>query len=268
MTMGAVEIDGLSVVYEWAGAGPPLVLLHGAISDARAWRRQLEALRDEFTIVAWDAPGAGRSAPVQQPFGMAEWADVLAGLLRALELGPAHVLGLSWGGSVALELYARHPEAVASLILADSYAGWKGSLPPDECAARLAMALETSAMPPDELAARWLPSLLSDGASPELADDVVAIIADFPPGGLRLMARAMADADLRAVLPTIRVPTLLLWGEHDVRSPLSVAEAMHAAIPGSRLVVIPDAGHESNLEQPERFNAAVRAFCGAQRRNE
>jgi pimeloyl-ACP methyl ester carboxylesterase len=192
---------------------------------------------------------------------MADWADVLARFLDALELGPAHVLGISWGGSLALELYARHPGRVASLILADTYAGWKGSLPAKVCAQRLEMALETSAMPPEELVARWLPELVSDSAPPELERDLAAIVADFHPAGVRLMAHAMAEADLRPVLPEIRVPTLLLWGEQDERSPPTVAEAMRAAIPDARLSLIPGAGHDSNMEEPERFNADVRAFC-------
>lgn len=237
------------------------MLLHGAIADARVWRRQMEELSDEFTVVAWDAPGAGRSSDPPEPFGMAEWADALAGFLGALELGPAHVLGLSWGGSLALELFSRHPEAAASLILADTYAGWKGSLPAAECAERLDMALHTSTMPPDELVSRWLPELLSGAASPELAHELASIMSDFHPVGLRLMAHAMADADLRNVLPKIQVPTLLLWGDHDERSPLSIAEGMRAAIPDAKLAVIPGAGHDSNIEQPIRFSAEVRDFC-------
>ena len=237
------------------------MLLHGAVSDGRIWRRQIEELAGEFTVVAWDAPGAGRSSDPPEPFDLADWADVLAAFLRALELGPSHVLGLSWGGSVAIELHRRHPEAAASLILADTYAGWKGSLSPTLCAERLEMALRTSTMPPSELAAHWLPQLLTDAAPPEYTDELVAIMSDFHPAGLRLMAHAMAEADLRDALPRIDVPTLLLWGDHDERSPLSVAESMYDAIPNATLAVIPDAGHESNIEQPSRFNAEVRRFC-------
>ena len=239
------------------------MLLHGAVADGRVWRRQVEGLAGEFTVVAWDAPGAGRSSDPPEPFGLADWADALAAFLRSLELGRAHVVGLSWGGSVAIELYHRHPEAAASLILADSYAGWKGSLSPALCAERLEMALRTSAMPPSELVAHWLPQLLTDAAPPEFAEELGAIVSDSHPAGMRLMAHAMAEADLRDVLPLIEVPTLLLWGDRDERSPLSVAESMHAAIPDATLTVIPDAGHESNIEQPARFNAAVRRFCRA-----
>jgi pimeloyl-ACP methyl ester carboxylesterase len=86
-------------------------------------------------------------------------------------------------------------------------------------------------------------------------------MADFHPLGFRLMATALADADTRDLLPTIRVPTLLIWGDADARSPMAVAHQFHDAIPGARLAVIPGAGHVSNLEDPVRFDAQVRDFC-------
>jgi pimeloyl-ACP methyl ester carboxylesterase len=256
-----LEVEGLEVAYEQAGEGPPLALLHGALSDSRVWRRQMEELSDEFTVVAWDAPGAGQSSDPAEPFGMAEWADALAAFLGAVKLGAAHILGLSWGGSLALELYRRHPEGAASLILADTYAGWKGSLSSEGCTERLEMALRTSTMPSSELVARWLPELASEATSSEPVHELASIISDVHPAGVRLMAHSMAEADLRDVLPQIDVPTLLLWGEHDERSPLSIAEDMCAAIPGAKLAVIPDAGHDSNIDQPRRFSAEVRDFC-------
>jgi pimeloyl-ACP methyl ester carboxylesterase len=85
-------------------------------------------------------------------------------------------------------------------------------------------------------------------------------MSEFHPGGVRPMLHALAEADLRDVLPTIEVPTLLLYGEEDQRSPLSVAEEMHSKIPGSTLVVIPEVGHQSNIEAADRFNAEVRRF--------
>ena len=130
--MGIVRAGGLEIAYERAGSGPPLVLVHGAAEDGRIWRGQLAALADAFTVVAWDEPGAGRSSDVPAGFGLAGYADCLAALIDALALGPAHVAGVSWGGVVVQELYRRRPERVATLILADTYAGWKGSLPKAE----------------------------------------------------------------------------------------------------------------------------------------
>ena len=92
-------------------------------------------------------------------------------------------------------------------------------------------------------------------ASPELRDEMASVVSGFHPRGFRLMARTLADNDTNDLLGGIDVPTLLLWGEHDQRSPLSVAEQFRNAIPGAELIVIPRAGHVSNMEQPEAFDA-------------
>ena len=130
--MEALRANGLEIAFERAGEGPPLVLLHGAAVDSRMWRPQVAALSDEFTVVAWDEPGAGRSSDVPADFALADYANCVAALIRALDLGPAHVAGLSWGGTVTQELYRQQPELVATLVLVDTYAGWKGSLPAEE----------------------------------------------------------------------------------------------------------------------------------------
>jgi pimeloyl-ACP methyl ester carboxylesterase len=257
----SVQIDGLRVAYRRAGDGPPLILLHGILSDSRAWDRQLAELSREFSVVAWDAPGAGQSSDPPASFGAADYADCLSAFMEALELRRSHVLGLSWGGVLAQELYRRHPDRIGSLVLADTYAGWRGSLPEEACAERLRSCLRESELPASEFVPGWLPGLLSDNAPQELRDEVTAVMSDFHPVGYRQMALALAETDTRDLLSDIRVPTLLLWGEADQRSPLSVAEQLRDGIPGATLVLIGDAGHESNLEQPARFNAAVREFC-------
>ena len=258
--MPVLRSNGLEIAYERAGEGPPLVLVHGGAVDGRMWRPQLAALADEFTVVAWDEPGAGRSSDVPASFALADYADCLAALIEALALGPAHVAGLSWGGTVVQELYRRHPGLVATLILADTYAGWKGSLPEREVRARvegLRQILAADTFDPT------LPGLFAGDTPPELVPLFEEMAADVRPASMRTALLVMAETDQRDLLPRIAVPTLLLWGELDARSPLGVAHELHQAIPGSELVVIPGAGHVSNLEQPERFNEAVRRFCRA-----
>ena len=252
--------NGLEIAYERVGTGPPLVFVHGAACDGRIWQPQLADLADEFTVVAWDEPGAGRSSDVPADFGLADYADCLAKLVDALALGPAHVVGLSWGGTVAQELYRRHPEFVATLVLADSYAGWRGSLPEEEVRARLAGAIETLAAPPEQFDPT-LPGLFAGDPPADFVPLLDQVAADVRPESLRTQLFVMAETDQRDLLPKIAVPTLLIWGELDARSPLSVAHQFEHAIPDTQLVVIPDCGHVSNLEQPERFNEAVRQFC-------
>jgi pimeloyl-ACP methyl ester carboxylesterase len=257
-----VSANGLEIAYERAGAGPPLVLVHGAAEDGRVWRPQLAALADEFTVVAWDEPGAGRSADVPAEFRLADYASCLAALIEALGLGPAHVAGLSWGGTVVLELYRHRPGLVATLILVDTYAGWKGSLPPEEVRARVAGATQMLEAPATEFDPT-LPGLFAAGPPARFVPLLEEVAAAVRPESLRTQLWVMAEADQRDVLPQITVPTLLLWGELDARSPLRIAREFHELIPHSELVVIPGAGHVSHLEQPARFNEAVRRFCQA-----
>jgi pimeloyl-ACP methyl ester carboxylesterase len=257
-----VRANGLEIAYERVGEGPPLVLVHGAALDSRMWRPQLAALADEFTVVAWDEPGAGRSSDVPADFALTDYANCLAALIDALDLGPAHVAGLSWGGTVAQELYRHHPELVATLLLVDTYAGWKGSLPEEEVRARVEGVRQMLAAA-DHLFDPTLPGLFAGDPPADFVTLLEAMAADVRPESMRTALLVMAEADQRDLLPRIAVPTLLIWGELDARSPLSVARQFEDAVPDAKLVVIPSAGHVSNLEQPELFSDAVREFCRA-----
>ncbi|HEX7311951.1 MAG TPA: alpha/beta hydrolase [Gaiellaceae bacterium] len=258
--MDHVEVAGMRIAFERAGVGPPLVLVHGAVCDRRVWRYQLDALSDEFTVVAWDAPGCGGSADPPESFRLRDYADALAGFIAALGLGRPHLLGHSFGGALLLELYRRHPAVPPTLILVASTAGWAGSLPGAEVEQRLTFALDVADRLPGKFEPTSMRGLFSKVMSPETVDGLVAIMSEIRPVATRAMAHALAEADLRDVLMTIDVPTLLIYGDADERSPLSVAEDLRDGIPGSRLVVMAGLGHECYLESPEPFNAEVRGF--------
>jgi len=258
--MDHVTIDGMRIAYSARGNGRPLVLLHGAISDGRDWRPQVEELSDQFRVVAWDAPGAGSSSDPPESFSLADYAATLAGFVRALGLEHPHICGLSFGAGLAIALYEHDPSLPASLVLASAYAGWNGSLPAEEVRQRLQGALRDTERPADEVVSSFLPSLFASPVSRQTIDEIRSIMLEFHPAGVRAMARAFAAADLRHVLPSIAIPTLLLYGDQDVRAPRAVAEQLHTAIPRSRLVFIEGVGHQSNLEAPQRFNDEVRAF--------
>jgi len=261
-TVDFVEADGLRIAYERVGEGHPLVFVHGAAEDSRIWQPQLTDLADEFTVVAWDEPGAGRSSDLPARMTLAGFADGLAALVGSLRLGPAHVAGLSWGGTVTLELYRRHPGLVATLIMIDTYAGWKGSLPADEVQARVVGARRMLAAPPEEFDPT-LPGLFAGDPPADFVRLLAAIAADVRPATLECELGIMAETDLSDLLPQIAVPTLLVWGDSDVRSPLSVARQFQETIPATQLVVIEGAGHMSHLERPDQVNDALREFCRA-----
>ena len=190
---------------------------------------------------------------------MAAYADCLAGFLDQLGLVQAHVAGVSFGGALALELSRRHPDRVRTLILVSAYAGWAGSLPAAVVDERLRQALVLADLPPEQLVDALLPTMFTEATPRETVDAFAQSMLAFHPRGFRAMARALAE-DLSEALPSVDVPTLVVHGEHDVRSPLAVAEHLHAAINGSKLIVLPDAGHLCNLDAPRLFDEAVRGF--------
>ena len=236
------------------------MLLHGAMGDSREWGPQLEALSDEFAVVAWDAPGCGGTFDPPEDFGLGGYADCLAGFIDALGLERPHVLGLSFGGGLALELFRRNPTLPRSLVLASSYAGWAGSLGREAAERRRDSFLRDLDRPREEVLRDFATTLFTESVSAELVEFEIEVMRDFRPAGIRAMAVAFADADLRDMLPAIDVPTLLIYGDADQRAPLPVGEELHAQIPGSRLVVVPGCGHMVNLEEPQRFNDEVRRF--------
>ena len=261
--MERTRVDGRALAYRRAGDGPPLLLLHGGWSDGRAWTPQLRGLADEFTVLAWDAPGCGGSDDPPEGTDLAGYADAVAGLVDALGLDAVHLGGASMGSVLALAVADRHPRRVRSLVLAGAYAGWRGSLPPEEVAARVARVEAELDRPPDEWIDDYLPGFFAGAVPRSTLDLVRTMMREVRPVGTRRMLAAFAVADLRGVLPAVAVPTLLVHGADDVRSSRPVVEAMHGSLPRSRLAVVPGAGHDVNLEAPDAFDAEVRRFLRA-----
>jgi pimeloyl-ACP methyl ester carboxylesterase len=257
--METVEVHGLRLAYRRAGHGPPVMFVHGGAEDSRTWTPQLDALSDEFTVIAWDEPGAGGSQDVPDGFGLSDYADCLAGMVRTLVGSQTSVVGLSWGTTVILEAYRRHPAVVRSIVLADGYAGWRGSLGAEEAEARLAAVLAAPAEPGEGFDPT-VPGLFADDAPAVFVPLMEAMAGDVRRHSMMTALTAMAQADLTEVLPTVQVATLLIWGALDARSPLSVAREFERQIPGAFLAVIPDCGHVSNIEAPGPFNELVRGF--------
>lgn len=254
-----IDRDGRRLAYRRTGSGPLVLLLHGAFVDGRSWQRQMTGLPGR-TVVAWDAPGCGASSDPPPQASLADYADDAARLVAALGLGAAHLVGLSFGSGLALEVARRHPGQVASLVLASPYAGWAGSLPEDEVRARRAAAVRNARRPPEE----WLPELLPGMFSPTAPDAAIAgmaaLMRESRPGPTLTMVEAFAEADLRDVLPQVHVPTLIIHGSQDVRAPWPVVQAIHEQIPGSRLAVLDGVGHACSQEAPAAFTALVRGF--------
>ncbi len=266
--MDRIEVEGLRIAYERVGVGPPLVLVHGFVGDGRStWSSQLDDLSDEFTVVAWDAPGAGRSAEPPEWFRMSDYADCLAAFVRALSLERPHLIGLSFGGALVLEVFRKDPTIPRTLVLASAYAGWAGSLTPEAVDERVQLCLRLADLPPEQFGKAMTSSMFSPSAPEDAVARFAASVRGFNRAGFLAMMWSSAEADLRDMLASVNVPTLLLYGDKDVRAPLDIAQALHSAIPASTLVVIPGVGHASSVEAPDLFNREVRNFLGTTSRH-
>jgi len=209
-------------------------------------------------VIAPDLRGLGASARGSGATSLDQHADDMAALLDHLAIENATVAGLSMGGYISFALWRRHRERVAALILADTRAGADSEEGRQGREKNARLAEEQG---PSAIADQMLPKLLSPNAPAALRDQVRAIIESNDRAGIAAALRAMAARpDSTPLLATIDVPTLVIVGAEDALTPPSEAEAMFNAIPGCRLAEIPGAGHLSNVEAPEAFNAEVTEF--------
>ncbi len=261
--MPQVDVEGRRIRYVQAGAGPDVVLLHGAVTDLRSWDEITALLSERFRVTAWDAPGCGGSADPDGGWGMDGFAGCLVGLVHALGLDRPHLVGHSWGSTLALSAHLSDPDAVGALVLAGAYAGWAGSLPAEEVAGRLGFALvvceqlETDGWDPTSM-----PGLFNERISPDRAARLTETMLAIRAAGTRRMAQALAACDLRPHLSSVTTPTLVVAGGADERSAPAVGRTIVEGIPGAAFALLPDAGHEMFLEEPSAFVALVTEFLG------
>lgn len=248
--------------YVQMGQGIPLLLVHGYPLDHTLWLAQMDRLSDIAQVIAPDLRGFGQSDAPDGICTMVAYADDLAALLDALKIGPVVVCGLSMGGYIALAFWKKYAARVRGLILVDTRAGADA---PAARQGRLDMVEQVKQHGAKPAADAMLPRLLAESTR-QLRPDVVefahAMMLRQPPVGIIGAQLGMAERpDSTPILPTINVPTLAVFGAEDVVTPAETeGRDLAAAIPGAKLVVLPDAGHLSNLEQPDAFNTAVREF--------
>jgi 3-oxoadipate enol-lactonase len=254
-------LGGATIAYDTKGDGPATLFLHAFPLDLEMWNAQLEALAPRQLVVRFDARGFGGSPPGDGPLTMDQIADDGAALLDHLGIERAVVAGCSMGGYAAFAFVRRHAQRLAGLVLQDTRAGADTE---EAKANRKALAERVLAEGSPAAVDAFLPKLVGETTHrerPEIAARVrERILAASPRGIANALHGLAAREDSRATLAAIRVPTLVLVGEEDTLTPPSEAEAIAGALAGSRLVVVPRAGHLANLENPEALNAAVVAF--------
>ena len=258
-----MRVRGLDLFLRDSGpeAGPPVVLLHGFPFDHTLWDPQAARLAPEFRVVAYDARAHGLSGGAGAPFAFEDFVDDLLGVLDALRIDRAILVGLSMGGYVALRFAEREPARVRALVLSDTKSAADG----DE--ARLARAAGVRKVRDSGVAAfadGFLPKALAKRTiegRPGVVSKVRGMILGCSAAGIAGTLVAMAGrTDTTASLGRIRVPALVLVGAEDALTPPADARALAAAIPGATLVEIPGAAHLPNLEEPEAVGAALLPF--------
>jgi 3-oxoadipate enol-lactonase len=249
------------LAHDDAGEGPALVLLHGHPFDRRMWAPQLRSLSAGFRVLAPDLPGYGGSPPHRRKVTMGELADAVRQLMDALDVTRAIVVGLSMGGLVAMELGLRAPDRVDGVVLAASTAA---PVTPTEAAQRRKTAdrLERDGML--DLALEMAARLFGPAArqNPDIVEPVLSMMLHTPPAGAAAALRGRAERpDYRALLPGLRVPALVVAGDHDAYADEGVVAELVAALPDPDVVRLPGTGHLPNLEAPADFDEAVRRFA-------
>lgn len=254
---------GVAIEYETTGPrnGIPLVLVHGFPFSREMWKPQVEALRRDCYVVTYDVRGHGGSEPGDGQYTIELFADDLIALLDHLHLKSVVAAGLSMGGYIVLRAMERNPERFRALILCDTRSEADGNEGKIKRARQVA-GIKSSGT--KEFAENFLKAVFHDktlSEKPDVVEAIRSVIVRTPPHAVAgtLIALA-ARTDSSPSLFRITVPVLVLVGRHDAVTPPSASQAMKDKIPGAELHVIPDAGHLSNLENPEAFNGHLVKF--------
>lgn len=238
-----IQVDGWPIHYEVAGAGEPMVLVHGLSESTRLWYRNLPALAERYRVYLIDLPGFGAMRKFRRQFDLKQSGAWLEGWMRAVGLETAYLVGHSMGGYISMAVAARHPEKVRRLVLVDSI-GIHFDLP-----------VKRLVYPALKAIARTMPAFWT------------CIGYDYLRAGPLMVlnaSRQIITLDTSDVLAAVRVPTLVIWGENDDLVPFSLGRQLHERLAGARLFVLAGANHFCMFEQPCEFNRALLAFLQGQ----
>jgi len=253
-------VDNASIAFDDVGSGFPVVFLHAFPLNRTMWDPQVSALVAECRCIAIDTRGAGDSPPTP-PYSMDRFADDVAGVLDTLRIERAVIVGLSIGGYIAFALWRRHRQRVRALVLADTRSG-PDTVAQAERRRTLIEVAETQGS--SAVANALIASLVGKSTRdkrPDIYDAVHRMIAQSPADGIIGGLEAMIQRpDSGPTCTTIDVPTLIVVGDEDVATPPDESRALHASIANSRLEILHQAGHLSNLERPAAFNTVVSEF--------
>ena len=253
------KANGIQINYQIEGVGPWLVMSHSLACAVSMWDEQVEALKHRYKVLRFDTRGHGATDAPAGAYTLELLADDLHALLDALGITSPHFVGLSMGGMIGMTYALKRPGVFKSLVLCDT----SSRVPPEAQPVwdeRIKTATEQGMAPLVEpTLKRWFtePFLARRNS---VVERVASLIRSTPAQGYVGCCYAIPKINLTDRLAAIKCPVQIIVGDKDVGTPVAMSEAIQKAIPGSELVVIPDASHLSNLEQPAAFNAALLKF--------
>ena len=252
------RIHDIDVHYETQGTGEPLLLIHGLGSSTEDWEPQIGDFASHFRVITYDVRGHGRTDKPRARYSVRQFADDAAALLQHLKVGPAHVLGISMGGMIALQLAVDHPNTVKSLTIVNSgpelvLRTWRQRI---AIYSRFAIVRLMGMRKMGEmLATRLLPSPAHAAAR----NTFIERWARNDPGAYLRALRALIGWSVAPRLGSIVAPTLVITADQDY-TPVPFKQEYTSKVPGARLVVVPDSRHLLPVERPAEFNRAALDF--------
>lgn len=260
---GFVSINDARLYYEVSGSGSPVVFLHAGVADSRMWDKQVEAFAANYCVIRYDLRGFGKSEVPSDHFAQHE---ELVTLLKYLHITRTHLIGISYGGKIALDFTLSHPDLVEKLVLVAPSVG--GTTPDAEVlefyeAEEKALEEEDLTRATELNLHMWVDSPRRepgrvDSAVRELVREMQfhAFQTIFPEGAVEL------DLEPPAImrLSEVKAPTLVVVGEYDIQAKIELAHQLQTQIPGAQLAIVPDVAHMVNMEKPTEFNQLVLDF--------
>ena len=257
MIRGAVGGTGIAYRVDGVPGGLSLVFSNSLGTDHRLWDRQMPAVEGRYRVIRYEACGHGDSELPRTPVSIEKLGRDVIALLDHLGIGRAAVCGCSLGGVIALWLAVNHPDRVAGAVLANT--GAKVGTDESWNARIAAVRAGGTAAVRDQVIGRFLTAEFRE-RDPETTALIAGMIDATNPDGYVAACEALREIDLRDAARSVRVPVMIVGSERDESTPPALARELHGSIKGSELVMIPEAAHLSNVEQPATFNAALVRF--------
>jgi len=258
-----IKANGIEVNYELhgdlSGNAPWVTLSHSLACNLHMWDDQIAALSKSYRVLAYDTRGHGLTEAPPAAYTLDELADDAKALLDALKIESTHFVGLSMGGMIGQIFAMKYPGTCITLVLCDTTSRYPREAIP-VWADRVKTASDQGMEPlVNGTLSRWFTEPFRAAGDPRI-DKVAAMIRSTPPLGYAGCCEALPKIDSTDRLHTLTCPIQIIVGEQDAGTPVAMSQTMHAAAPGSELVIIPNASHLSNVEQPEAFSKALTGF--------